>query len=101
MSSIRKKLLIGLLTTMAVVFTLTLSGFQGFHDDTGETCLSDSDPFCDTGGGGEDDGDHCWNCTMSEGDTDFRCKPGTSGRECSEVYDSHGNYSCRITGPLC
>lgn len=98
----RKDLLAGL-CILSTLFAVTILGFQGFHDDTGETCLSDVDPFCGGGGGGSDDdhGDFCWSCTMGEGDTDFRCREGSSGRECSEVFDSHGNYSCRITGPLC
>ncbi|MEM8998512.1 MAG: hypothetical protein AAFX50_04490 [Acidobacteriota bacterium] len=57
-------------------------------------------PSGDEGSGGG--GTVCYNCTLADGDTHFKCKTsGSSSDECSIVFDNQGNRSCKYTGDDC
>jgi len=74
-----------LLVTAAIAIALPSRGFPGFHDDPGNTCIGNDDPFC-----GEDDeaGQSCFRCkpVLRNGQPDFDCVSGSAGAECTVAH---------------
>ena len=91
--------LLFVLTSLTAI-TLPTIGFQGFHDDPGDPCLGDSDPFCGSTG----DAGACFQCKPipQDGDISFECDPSPSGGQpiCTITHTSTG-VSCSLSGGPC
>ena len=85
-------LILGLLA-----FGFEVGAFGGFHDDPGDSCLGDSDPFCTSGGS-----ENCKYCSIkqnAEGQIiQASCKSGAgTGDVCTIIWDGD-DVTCDIDG---
>ena len=93
----RRRLIVSVLVVLVLVLTsVPVASFSGFHDDPGNTCLGDSDPFCSSGSGGGSGPSGCYACSYNEDTHEFSCINGTWGTSCTAINGETAR--CTVSG---